>query len=364
MEPKLNIRQYEGSSGFLEICDAWYELMDSISSQCFYHHPAWFSAYFDRPGIRTGTHFRCAFAGDQLVAVLPLHFEQKLGGALQMAKLPDYDGLYMPDMAISDNVSAVSVWREMEASRNSEYGRHWDVFSADGVLEESAVAQTLFSAGSSIVKSSAAGRCAFVDVLDYEEVLRRLKRKFRGNLSNAKSRLSALPGVEYVAVSEPERLGPAFDEFVELELSGWKGQPDRVRRDYPPPAAIGLKRSKYLFYRNVVSTFGAFGATEIHMLRINRKAIGAQLCVILNDVCYILKTAFDEAYGRYSPGHLVLDFAIQRFADVGTAKQLCLITDYGWYRNWNPRYANYMRIKAFAKTLKARSISILYSLKS
>lgn len=336
--------------------------MNSVSSQTFYHHPAWFHAYFDRPDVRDDIYFRCAYAGDRLFAVLPIYFKQKLGGAVRIAKLPDYDGLYMPDMAISDDISPSSIWREMTTPRSSNIKPLWDVFSADNVLEGSAVARSMFSTDHNIVTSSASGRCAFVDVLDYEKIMGRLKKKFRGNLNNAKHRLRAESEVEFVVLEDPELLHPAFDKFVDLELASWKGQPDKVREKYPRPAAIGLKKSKYLFYRNTVREFGKLGAMRIFMLKVRENVIGAQLCIILNDVCYLMKTTFDDTFGRYSPGHLIFDFSLRQFAEGGTIKEICLITDYGWFKYWNPRYSNYLSIKAFAKTAKGRSASVLYSL--
>jgi hypothetical protein len=163
-------------------------------------------------------------------------------------------------------------------------------------------------------------------------------------------------------VKDPGLLNRAFEEFVELELSGWKGQPEKVREKYPRPAAIGLKESKYLFYRNAVRKFGELDAFQVFMLKVKGKAIGAQLCIILNDVCFLLKTAFDETFGRYSPGHLTLDFALQVLSEGGKVRQMCLISDYGWFRYWNPRYSNYLQLKAFAKTAKGSSAAVLYSM--
>ena len=74
-----------------------------------------------------------------------------------------------------------------------------------------------------------------------------------------------------------------------------------------------------------------------------------------------LKTAFDEDSGRYSPGHVLLDYAYRRYAESGMIKKMCLITDYDWVSNWNPRYLEYLDMRAFKKTLRGRVASAAYS---
>ena len=362
MDRRLTVRQFHGHRGFSEICESWHELMRSISLQFFYHHPAWFQAYFDRPDVRGDMYFRCAYQDDRLVGVLPLYFVRSFAGVIRTARMPDYDGLYMPDLAVSDDVCLSSVWSAMTSPDARALDSKWDVFLANGVLEESTAARCLALADNDIVTSSIEGRCAVLDVSSYDEVVRQFKRKFRGNLNNAKRRIQLEPDVHFLSISEPDELLPAFEEFVQLELSGWKGRRE-LRDEYPAPAAIGLKQSKYLFYRNIVREFGRVDAIRIILLKVGGRAIGAQICIHLNAFCFVLKTAFDEAYRKYSPGHLVLDFMYRQLADAGRIKHICLITDYHWFRYWNPRYLNYVRIKSFRKSLKGRVISAAYNVK-
>lgn len=362
MDSKLSIRQYRGRSGFAEIRGAWHELMRSVSFQCFYHHPAWFQAYFDRPDVREDMYFRCAYDGKRLVAVFPLYYRQRLGGVIREARFPDYDGLYMPDMAVSDELSLPELWRVMSGATTPGIAPMWDVFAAGAVLDQSAVARALLPSDDDIVTSSPEGKCAVFDIRQYDEMLRQLKKKFRGNLNNAKHKLSAEQDVSFKSVVHENELQSAFDEFVVLEQAGWKGKPETMHQDYPRPAAIGLKKSKHLFYRNVVREFGKLGLLQILLLKIRGRTISAQINILLNDFCYVLKTAFDESFSRLSPGHLVLDFAFRQFSETGGVRHICMITDYDWFKYWNPRYMNYLRINAFRKTVRGRAISAAHAL--
>lgn len=361
MNRKFSVRQLHGHSGFNAICDDWHELMASVSMQCFYHHPAWFRAYFERPDCNEDIFFRCVFDGARLVAICPIVFKRRFGDLIREAALPTHDSLYMPDMALADSADADIVWRQLSASDKEKGVGRWDLFSANSVREDSAIATTLRSTDACHVFESRRSRCAIIDIIDYETAIRNLRKKFRGNLNNARNRLAAQAQVDFKCVTRPDEVESAYEEFVVLEQSGWKGNPEKKRADYPEPAAIGLKQSKYLFYRNVVKEFSEIESLEICLLKVDGKTVGAQIYAVLNRTSYLLKTAFDEDSKHFSPGHLLLDFTYRRYSDEKGVKQICLITDYDWFKYWNPRYLNYVNIRAFNANMRGNTASLAYS---
>ena len=100
----------------------------------------------------------------------------------------------------------------------------------------------------------------------------------------------------------------------------------------------------------MVREFGLLNAAEIYLLRVQGKTIGAQINVLLGDTSFLLKTAYDETLTGLSPGHLLIDFAYQCYAEEGQIKTLNLISDYEWFRHWNPRYLNYVTLRAYSRT--------------
>jgi CelD/BcsL family acetyltransferase involved in cellulose biosynthesis len=359
----LSVRQFKGKDGYAEICDDWSELMGSVTDQYFYHHPAWFYAYFERPDYDDDIYFRCVFEGPRLIAVCPLVFHSRYGNILREGALPNQDILYMPDIAVADSVDLSAVWKELSAPGGHEEIGSWDYFNARSVLETSAIARSLRATVRDIVSESTVSRCAIVDIVDYDEAIRGLRKKFRGNLNNAKNRLGAQKSVEFRRVTEPREIESAYDDYVALEQSGWKGDPDNKREGYPAPAAIGLRESKYLFYKSALREFSKSNSVEINLLNVNDTTVGAQIFVVLRDRSFLLKTAFSEDSKEFSPGHVLLDFAYKHYAESGAVKQMCFITDYDWFKYWNPRYVSYLNIKAFKKTLRGRLASVAYSVR-
>jgi 5S rRNA maturation endonuclease (ribonuclease M5) len=239
----LSVQQFEGKEGYAKICGDWRELMRSISSQYLSHHPAWFHAFFDRPTYDENICFRCVFEGTRLIAVCPMVFKHRFGRVLCEAVVPAHETLSMPDMAIADSADPYAVWQKLSAPNQSTGVKTWDRFTALSVLETSTIASSLRAATDNVIFESNVGRCAVIDIVDYDEAMKNLRKKFRGNLNNAKNRLAAQKSVEFLRVIQSSEVESAYEEFVALERSGWKGDANRRKAGYPAPAAIGLRKS-------------------------------------------------------------------------------------------------------------------------
>lgn len=337
--------------------------MNSVDRQVFYHHPYWFRAYFDRPTVEVeDISFHCVFDGERLIAVLPLEIRKRGGGTFSEARMPASDGLYLPDMALSQDADSESVWRLLRDQPNSRTKRRWDWFSMQGVLETSAINLCTQAPFVSAVPGDPQSRCAVLDITPYQEKLASLSKKFRGNLNNARNRLGANGTSEFLCITETKDIEWAFEEFVSLEESGWKGDQNKKKKGYPAPAAIALKESKHRFYKNVVKAFAAIGAVEVCLLKLGEKTIGAQVLVVLSGNAFLLKTAFDEDAKGYSPGHLLIDYAVRRYDERGDVVSLHLLTDYPWFKPWNPRYVAYGGGKEFNSTMRGILASYLFTL--
>ncbi|MDX2411903.1 MAG: GNAT family N-acetyltransferase [Woeseiaceae bacterium] len=342
MKNELTVRRFLGKKGYQALRRDWQILAESVSLRSFYQHPAWFEAYFDRPsGFSDEIEFRCVYHGDRLLAVLPLIYRRRLWGLVSEATFPISVGLYMPDIVVADDADKHLIWDVMRNPAGPDKMPKWDVFAAKAVLDSSAIAGCIGHAAAGRSAESKADRCTFIDIINYEDAYKALKKKFRGNLNNARNRLEAHDSFEFLLITDSKDMDWAYEHFVELEMSGWKGKKENIKERYPAPAAIGLKNSKYLFYKNVVNEFAGISSAEICFLKVDGRTIGAQILLLLGETSYLLKTAFDESAKGYSPGHLMIDFALRRYSSEEAIKSLCLITDYEWFKYWNPRYINY-----------------------
>ncbi|SCW88304.1 Acetyltransferase (GNAT) domain-containing protein [Rhizobium mongolense subsp. loessense] len=109
--------------------------------------------------------------------------------------------------------------------------------------------------------------------------------------------LEELGTAVYVVVRQPRDIHARFEEFLAMEAGGWKGK----RR-----SALATDRYHTAFAREAVSNLAAIDAVRIHTIDLNGKAIAATVVLMMGGEAYTWKTAYDEAYARYSPGKLLM----------------------------------------------------------
>lgn len=349
----LRLDCHRGKSGFDAIFDDWCGLMERIREQSFYHHPLWFRAYL-RAHFHEGNKlsFSCIYRGSELVGVFPTIARSAAGSGVLVAELPVGDELFMADCAIADSEDGGEIYDCYRKSLETVTGGSWDVYRAAFTLRDGHLGRAIRKRSPLNCTVYPQGRCAELSIGDYAQAIAGLKKKFRGNLNNAKRKLERAGEARFVVERSAPRVRPMFDQFIELEMAGWKGNPSNPRDDYTTPSAIGLKDSKQRFYTDMIGQFAEAGCAEISQLWLDDQLIGSLVCLLLNDTCYILKVAYNEAAGRFSPGHLLIDRAYRQYAAEGRIRRINMITAYPWVRGWQPHYRDYVVFRDFNLTMR------------
>ncbi len=103
--------------------------------------------------------------------------------------------------------------------------------------------------------------------------------------------------VVYNVARQPRDIHLRFEEFLALEAGGWKGK---------KRSALVTDRLHTAFAREAISNLAAVDAVRIHSIDFNGKSIASTVVLMMSGEAYTWKTAYDEAYARYSPGKLLM----------------------------------------------------------
>lgn len=127
----------------------------------------------------------------------------------------------------------------------------------------------------------------------YEETVRKKKRKELARLQN---RLGEIGPVQTSQLGAHTDVQDWCDTFLQLERSGWKGREG---------SALACRPATERFFREAVA--GAQAAGRLQFLRMD---VGAQpIAMLVNFLTppgsFSFKTAYDEAFARFSPGVLI-----------------------------------------------------------
>ncbi len=333
MEVKVEL--FKGKSGLLRLASSWRSLTDRLENRRHFHCVEWYIALaetFEAHSPESNLICIGVFASDELLAVFPfrlilvdlagtnLRAWQLLSEALETNTARDF--IMTPALAAGDFFQAfVHMLDQNDAS--------WDVISLLGILDDSYAASALKSSPNLPVirrPGGARGKVAFVSCGHGDDSFDRLSQGFRQNLRTAHNKLK-LKRVDFVSARNTDDLMALYPDLLEVESSGWKGAQGTSVLNSPIADS---------FLRNLISNFGPIGGCEIHMMKIETQPVAGLFCIVVNDICYILKTGYDEAFSNLSPGQLIFEHLLQKRGVTGTLKTVTPYNAPPWFNAWKP----------------------------
>jgi CelD/BcsL family acetyltransferase involved in cellulose biosynthesis len=90
----------------------------------------------------------------------------------------------------------------------------------------------------------------------------------------------------------------AFESYLAMEAASWKGAQG---------TALLCDEDDATFARRLMSELAASGDASVALLRVDGRAIAAQVLLYCGTMAYTWKTAFDAEFGKFSPGALLVD---------------------------------------------------------
>ena len=174
-----------------------------------------------------------------------------------------------------------------------------------------------------------------------EEYESGLRRKFRSELRRRRRRLEEEGRLTLEVSDGTERLDELLEEGFRVEGSGWKGAYGTSINSRP-----ALRR----FYIKVAHWAVEHDWLRLSFLRLNGRAIAFDYCLEHNDCHYLLKTGYNPAYRKYSPGMILRHLMIARAFSSSIAIYDFCGEDWEWKREWTSTVQERMFLRIFAPT--------------
>lgn len=308
-------RRIEDEQGFGGLADPWDELVGDGCTPFDTHrwYRAWWAA-FGRPGEAA---IATAWQGNRLAAVLPLR-RCRGGGLAAMAN--EHTPLYRP------------VGREPAAT--AALVRH--VLAGDEAsVELIAVPETDPVVGSMSECTRALNRrevverqhvSPIVETVGTFDAWRKLtKQRWRSDLDRFARNLRRRHNAEFSIVQVPTDLTRELDMGFRVEASGWKGEQE---------TAIQSSLQTEAFYRNVAKSFHDRGQLRLSRIVLADGCAAFDLCLLVGQRLYLLKTGFDERFRNLSPGLVLRLATIERCFELGLEAHELLGGDSEWKRKF------------------------------
>jgi CelD/BcsL family acetyltransferase involved in cellulose biosynthesis len=166
----------------------------------------------------------------------------------------------------------------------------------------------------SIVRVLAARGSPMLKLLERERAFvtpefgRKLTGSTRKKLRQDWQRLCALGKVEVVNGRSGRAAQEGFETYLAMEAAGWKGAGGTALLSNDADAA---------FARRLVAALGAEGNASVALLTVDGRAVAAQVLFYCGSMAYTWRTAFDVAFGKFSPGALLVDHVTEQLFAAG-----------------------------------------------
>lgn len=144
----------------------------------------------------------------------------------------------------------------------------------------------------------------------------------------------------------------AFDAFLEIEASGWKGQAGAASAIRLDPRLLG-------FYGGLIEGLPASQQVWIATLRLDGRPVASNFCIRTDDTLAILKIGYDESLRQAAPGNVLLALLLETCCADSGIEWVSLVTGPAWAQRWCPQEVPVYSLAVFAPTLRGRALQVL-----
>jgi len=346
---KLNISVHELADQHSPICRAWLAILDQLDDYLFYQHPGWFYA-LNKHLFADSIQFVLLADDDGPLAILPLvSCVNRLGGKVLCA--PQHDHIVLNDWIIRDKEDVPALIDAMPDIARSLGLSDWSRLQLDGLPCSS----FLFHEN----------RLHFADRMPWRErqiLLKKVREsawfdtrcldthfssKLLKNLRSRLRKAQAMGDVRFTFTTTVEQTEEAFEDFLQIEASGWKGA-------WGSSTAIAQDECLTAFYRELIDQSWPGLVAQINTMYIGDTAVSAQLALNSSVNCCLLKIGYRESYANCAPGSLLLFEVLKNTAENKNINKLSLLTSPQWAQRWHPKQGSIYNVTLYNSTVRGR----------
>lgn len=348
---KYKLKVYQGLEGLAAIQKHWRNLMQQLDCKGFWHYYEWYESYLQylEPEPER-LFFFVLFDSEQVLAILPLKHQSKRfkGVPLNVLELPRHSHIKLKDIVFPRSFQTDAALEALLNGLKQLTSPPWDVILLHDLLPN-ACALTAFAKMpvTKIIEHHDA--CDAIDIGSSSDSINEgMSKQLKKSLKVSNRRAAAMGTLTSAAVRHPDHLRAAFQAFLDLEASGWKGPQGTRTAIRCDPKVMG-------FYASLVQKFGALNQCEVALLYLNEQTIAGTFSLIVDDTAYSLKIAYDESKANLSPGNLQREKLMLNYAQQQSIRSLNLVSGSSspWHRRWNITSRTTYRLYLFNRSAKA-----------
>lgn len=313
VQPEL--RHACGLAALDQLTPEWDRLCERMGGKAQpFWRPDWVRAHVTAFERADRLHLWTVYRGDQLEAVLPLLRERVWFRGLPSRRLRTPSGAFSPrfDLPLVPGAAGEAVVSALAAGLRQAGG--WEVLELRDVPAGGSAERLVAELGrrghpcggwhsldSPFLAIEPSLGAAVSDRGQLPPAMAQTSKKFRAQLALGRRQLEADgEPLQLIRLSwqTPTELAQHLERFYKLEHQGWKGSNG---------SSILARPGARVFMDQVAAGAAARGTLVLHRLELGTRTVALGFGLLEGDCFYILKWAYDEAYARSGPGHLLIE---------------------------------------------------------
>lgn len=329
----IRFRAEQGLRGLERLAPEWTALVESMPAARFNHFPGWYRAHLSSHRSDPQSFwFIAAYRGQQLVAIFPLQLQRRRVKILRPKFLGtiDDDELQLSDFVFAQVESNSNLLYEMTGWLRTQRTLRWDLLRMLKIPDDSSFAYAGRTRLPSPTVATRYDGSAYFDTSgSYEHATRAMSSKFRSNLRRRARLAESSAGLRFQSYRRRDEIDQAFDTFLDIEASGWKGPAGTS-------SAIRCRPEVLAFYTALVREFGADDECVINLLWYGEQAIAGQFGLRIGRTLHILKVGYRDGHSLLAPGILLLERTIRHACEDPGIDVLSMVNEPYWAKSFKP----------------------------
>ena len=341
----LAVSMVKGLKGLQDIKPDWDRIHSTLENPTYHQDWRWMAALQERL-IEQPLYFVVLKRGGTAVAILPLQLRQttKAGITIDHLSFPHHSHVVLSDGLVDLKQVGEKDFERILDFLEQQREFRWDEIQLAGIDSRALIREWLVGCGIELEEISVS---AYFDWPD-GSFDANLSKKFIKNIRRLANKAQEEHGPLCTRwVNDQRSLPAAFEAFLELEASGWKGEQG---------TSTAIKHGSDLvrFYRQLLDSFGEDGTFQINLLEVGGVPAAGQMCVRSKHSCSILKVAYSDDLRKYGPGNILMLNFLEKLSRVSTFREVNLVTAPVWANRWHLNKRSVFSMQHFNRNVTGR----------
>ncbi len=339
---------------FMRLKPLWDKYLESVQSYAPFFCHDWFKLWLDHFYENQTLLILLLFEENELVAIAPLQITSDTLRGVTVRTVSLIGNVYSPIryflLRPYDDERKIGLIVRIFDFFRSQFC-DWDVMDLYPIAEEDGAFVVLKEAvrqsGLHYDDAFAFGD-QYLDGINFsgDDYFNSLPKKIRKDVPYCKRRLMKNGELEFKVVTTPDMIDLSMDHYYEVYSKSWQQS-----------EGVGPT-----FHRDLAKMAAAKGWLRLGILFFNKAPIASQFWLYCNSYAYILKTAYDQEFKKYSPGKILTVEMMKYVIDVDKVASIdYLHGDESYKKDWTSKRRERKQILVYNNNMKGRYLNLITS---